>query len=56
MEDINYRLLMLERMVQQMANEKEGMQGQINSLSETVDVLKQYINDLEQKVKANETK
>ncbi|MDA2508293.1 hypothetical protein PDN66_25210 [Bacillus cereus] len=56
MEDINYRLLMLERMVRQMANERERMQGQINSLSETVDVLKQYINDLEQKVKANETK
>ncbi|PGL47726.1 hypothetical protein [Bacillus thuringiensis] len=53
---INHRLLMLETTVQQMANEKEGMQGKINSLSDTVDVLKQYVNDLEQKVRINETK
>ncbi|MHA4279762.1 hypothetical protein [Bacillus cereus] len=56
MGDINHRLLMLETTVQQMANEKECMQGKINSLSETVDVLKQYVNDLEQKVRINETK
>ncbi|WP_179864193.1 hypothetical protein [Bacillus cereus] len=56
MGDINHRLLMLETTVQQMANEKECMQGKINSLSETVDVLKKYVNDLEQKVRINETK
>lgn len=59
MEDINvinHRLLMLETAVQQMANKEMIMQGQINSLSETVDVLKQYVNDLEQKVRINETK
>ncbi|PGR97603.1 hypothetical protein [Bacillus thuringiensis] len=59
MEDINvinHRLLMLETTVQQMANKEMIMQGKINSLSETVDVLKQYVNDLEQKVRINETK
>lgn len=56
MVDIDHRLLMLEATVQQMANEKESMQGKINSLSETVDVLKQYVNNLEQKVRINETK
>ncbi len=59
MEDvnvINHRLLMLEATIQQMANKEMIMQGQINSLSETVDVLKQYVNDLEQKVRINETK
>ncbi|MGD6864261.1 MULTISPECIES: hypothetical protein [Bacillus cereus group] len=56
MEEIIHRLLMLETTVQQMANEKEGMKGQINSLSEAVDSLKQYVNDLEQKVRINETK
>lgn len=56
MEGVIRRLLMLETAVQQMANNIEGMQGQINYLSYAVDVLKQYINDLEQKVKANETK
>ncbi|WP_267379416.1 hypothetical protein [Bacillus sp. GM_Baccil_2] len=52
MVDIDHRLLMLETTVQQMANEKEGMQGQINSLSETVDSLKQYVSDLERKLSA----
>ncbi|MCU4880402.1 hypothetical protein [Bacillus cereus] len=59
MEDvnvINHRLLMLEATIQQMANKEMIMQGQINSLSETVDVLKKYVNDLEQKVRINETK
>ncbi|KXY79870.1 MULTISPECIES: hypothetical protein [Bacillus] len=59
MEDINainHRLLMLEATVEQMANEKVIMQGRINYLSETVDGLKQCVNDLEQKVKVNETK
>ncbi|MGK8427385.1 hypothetical protein OF864_24055 [Bacillus cereus] len=56
MEGIIHRLRMLETTVQQMANEKERMQGQINSLSETVDSLKQYVNDLEQKVRINGTK
>ena len=59
MEDvnvINHRFLMLETTIQQMANKEMIMQGQINSLSETVYVLKQYVNDLEQKVRINETK
>lgn len=59
MEDINainHRLLMLEATVEQMANEKVIMQGRINYLSETLDGLKQCVNDLEQKVKVNETK
>lgn len=50
MEDINvinHRLLMLEATVQQMVNKEMIMQGQINSLSETVDGLKQYVNDLQ---------
>lgn len=58
MEDINainHRLLMLEATVEQMANEKAIMQGRINYLSETVDGLKNYVIDLEKKVKANET-
>ncbi|MED1612559.1 hypothetical protein [Bacillus paranthracis] len=53
---INHRLLTLETTVRQMANEKESMQTQINHLSETVDGLKRYVNDLEQKVRINETK
>ncbi|OOZ76582.1 hypothetical protein BHL35_25500 [Bacillus cereus] len=59
MEDINvinHRLLTLETTVQQMANKEMIMQRQINSLSETVGGLKRYVNDLEQKVRINETK
>ncbi|WP_431522314.1 hypothetical protein [Bacillus thuringiensis] len=44
---INHRLLTLETTVQQMANKEMIMQGQINCLNDTVDGLKQYVNDLQ---------
>ncbi|MFA2694565.1 hypothetical protein [Bacillus mycoides] len=51
MDVINNRLESLETTAQQMYVEKMVMQGQINVLSETVDGLKNYIDDLELKVR-----
>ncbi|PGD26838.1 hypothetical protein COM32_13120 [Bacillus pseudomycoides] len=56
MDVIKSRLEGLETTIKQMYVDKMCMQGAINALGETVDVLKKYINDLEQKVRTNEAK